>query len=274
MEFSEIHWLHLDHCDPSIVDAYLPQRDSDFFRTAWMSKPGACVNLSDLTTRAAYLQTSLYRDFGVHYRIEWVLATLLINPVTSLSEFLAIWRHDPDRPFTDSERQIKELLMPHLVEALRAVRLRHFLRDKGSRSPVWALVDECGCIQDLSPAFMSCLREHWPNWHGSLLPDPLAKCILRGTPYTSKSFRFESTRSEQFCFLEAKPRSMFDRLTTREIEIVSLFAKGNGSSDIALVLSLSPTTVRNHIANGYRKLGVNNKAELAALFTQSKYYKP
>ena len=36
--------------------------------------------------------------------------------------------------------------------------------------------------------------------------------------------------------------------------------------DIAAELHISPATVRNHLANIYSKLGVNNKVELARLF--------
>jgi DNA-binding CsgD family transcriptional regulator len=270
MELAAVHWLHLYGCDPSIIDAYPLVQEKDFFRTALMAAPGICLNLSDLTSRASYLATSLYRDFGARYQIEWALATLLINPATSLSEFLTIWRHDPDQPFSDAERQIKELLMPHLVEAYRVVRLRHFLRDKGLRHNAWAIIDKRGCVQELSPGFNSCMHDIWPGWHGNRLPEPLAKCVLNGNPYTSNEFKFETIRSETFRFTEVKPHNMLDKLTTREIEIVSRYAIGSSSSDISVVLSLSPTTVRNHIANCYKKLGVNNKVELAAIYTQSK----
>jgi hypothetical protein len=39
-------------------------------------------------------------------------------------------------------------------------------------------------------------------------------------------------------------------------------APGETYSAIAASLSLSPATVRNHIAHCFHKLGVNNKAEL------------
>ena len=59
----------------------------------------------------------MYRKQDKPYRIEWSLLTLLVEPVSSLQEFLTRWRHDPARPFSEAERHCKELLMPHLADA-------------------------------------------------------------------------------------------------------------------------------------------------------------
>lgn len=182
----KIHWLHLHNCDPSIVETYPPYMDQDFFRTELMARPGESINMSDLTTRARFVCTELYRKVGKRYRVEWSLGTLLVDPVSSLSEFLTLWRHDPAQPFNESERQTKELLMPHLVEAFRGVRLRHFLWGKEGRLKAWALVDDQGFIREASPAFGSSLRAHWPGWCGNRLPRTIGKVRDRGARVQSK----------------------------------------------------------------------------------------
>lgn len=53
------------------------------------------------------------------------------------------------------------------------------------------------------------------------------------------------------------------KLSLREREIAARYAKGETHSAIAVALSLSPATVRNHIAHCFKKLGVSNKVELA-----------
>jgi DNA-binding NarL/FixJ family response regulator len=53
----------------------------------------------------------------------------------------------------------------------------------------------------------------------------------------------------------------FPQLSTREREILSLMADGVGNTDIAVRLSLSPKTVRNHVYALYRKLQVHGRAE-------------
>lgn len=54
-------------------------------------------------------------------------------------------------------------------------------------------------------------------------------------------------------------------LSSREREIALLYAKGRTSRNIADALCISPTTVRNHVATIYRKLGISNKTELTNL---------
>jgi DNA-binding CsgD family transcriptional regulator len=58
-------------------------------------------------------------------------------------------------------------------------------------------------------------------------------------------------------------------LTSREIEIVTLMAKGATSSEIARRLVVSTGTVKTHARNILRKLGASTRAEAVAKFTSS-----
>jgi DNA-binding CsgD family transcriptional regulator len=51
-------------------------------------------------------------------------------------------------------------------------------------------------------------------------------------------------------------------LTAREAEILRLILRGAGNKDIAAALFISTSTVRNHVYNMYRKLGVKSRIEL------------
>ncbi|HTD90851.1 MAG TPA: hypothetical protein VK663_09325, partial [Burkholderiales bacterium] len=212
----KIHWIHLYNCDASILETYTPYMLQDFFRAELMARPGETINMSDLITRAKFVRTELYQVVGKRYHIEWSLGTLLVDHDSSLQEFLTLWRHDPDKPFNDDERQIKELLMPHLAEAFRGVRLKHFLRGIDTRGKAWALSDDHGHIREASPAFIACLRDHWRKWRSNLLPDTLAHCVIAGHTYESKSLKIELVPSGNLRFLQVRPRSVLDKLTERE----------------------------------------------------------
>jgi two-component system, NarL family, response regulator NreC len=54
----------------------------------------------------------------------------------------------------------------------------------------------------------------------------------------------------------------FDRLTTREREVIHLAAKGFTNTKIAEQLSISPRTVEVHRGNMMRKLGLHSQADL------------
>jgi DNA-binding NarL/FixJ family response regulator len=51
-------------------------------------------------------------------------------------------------------------------------------------------------------------------------------------------------------------------LTTREIEVAGLIAKGKTYKEIAKELYISEKTVTKHIQNIFGKAGVSNKVEL------------
>ena len=208
------------------------------------------------------------RKVAKRYRIEWSLGTLLVEPLSSLYEFLTLWRHDPKKPFSEIERQTKELLMPHLAEAHRAARLREVLGEAREGNSRWAIADERGYLREATPGFIHCLREHWPDWQGSRLPEALHKCVRSATGYSSPRIKLSITRKEPFRYLQVASTSVLDKLSPRKREIVTRYTQGETYAVIAAALGLSPSTVRNHLAHCYRKLGVHNKTELALRVAQ------
>ena len=54
-------------------------------------------------------------------------------------------------------------------------------------------------------------------------------------------------------------------LTRRELEIMQLVGKGLSNTDVAALLNLSPHTIKSHVHNLLRKLGVSNRAEAVYL---------
>jgi DNA-binding CsgD family transcriptional regulator len=56
-----------------------------------------------------------------------------------------------------------------------------------------------------------------------------------------------------------RPLSQADGLTPREREVLALVAEGRTNTEVALVLWISPGTVRKHLENAYEKLGVHTR---------------
>ena len=61
-----------------------------------------------------------------------------------------------------------------------------------------------------------------------------------------------------------KTKSVFDLLTSREIEILKLIAEGHKNKEIADHLCISSKTVEKHRSNLMEKLGIRNTAALTA----------
>jgi DNA-binding NarL/FixJ family response regulator len=62
-----------------------------------------------------------------------------------------------------------------------------------------------------------------------------------------------------------KSSSLFDQLTGREQEVLSLLAKGHSNKEIAQILTISEKTVKNHVTNIFSKLHVLDRTQAAIL---------
>ena len=57
-----------------------------------------------------------------------------------------------------------------------------------------------------------------------------------------------------------KPQSMIEKLTAREGDMLEGICRGDTNEEISTALAVSLSTVRNHIASLYRKIGVNRRS--------------
>ena len=57
-------------------------------------------------------------------------------------------------------------------------------------------------------------------------------------------------------------------LSSRETEVCKLLIEGLPVKEVALRLNVSPNTANSHTRNAYRKLGVQNRAELVNYFAE------
>ena len=57
-------------------------------------------------------------------------------------------------------------------------------------------------------------------------------------------------------------------LTDREIEVLRLVAEGATNTEIAVILSISPHTVKSHVIHIFNKLGVNDRTQAAVWATR------
>jgi DNA-binding NarL/FixJ family response regulator len=57
-------------------------------------------------------------------------------------------------------------------------------------------------------------------------------------------------------------RQQYDGLTTRELQLLAMIARGLVAKEIAHEVHISEKTVRNHISNIYRKLGIFDRSQI------------
>jgi transcriptional regulator EpsA len=58
-------------------------------------------------------------------------------------------------------------------------------------------------------------------------------------------------------------------LSTREMEVLEAMCRGRTNLEIAAALDISPFTVKNHVQRIFRKIGVTNRTQAAARYTEA-----
>jgi DNA-binding NarL/FixJ family response regulator len=70
---------------------------------------------------------------------------------------------------------------------------------------------------------------------------------------------------EELAVFDESPSEMFAPLSSREMSILQLIARGASNKEIARELSISRQTVKNHMSSILRKLAVNDRTQAAVL---------
>ena len=65
-----------------------------------------------------------------------------------------------------------------------------------------------------------------------------------------------------------------DRLTSSEVEVLQLMVEGAGRKEVAAILHLSVNTVRTHVQNMLRKLGVNSSLQAVSVAIRAGFRPP
>jgi DNA-binding CsgD family transcriptional regulator len=112
------------------------------------------------------------------------------------------------------------------------------------------------------------------DWASALLRHGLARDRERATAMLEAATRgaaelgmepLQRRAADKLASLKAGPGP----LTTRELEIAALVAEGLTNKEIATRLRLSVRTAENHVLNVMNKLGLDNRAQVAAWYTRT-----
>jgi DNA-binding CsgD family transcriptional regulator len=95
---------------------------------------------------------------------------------------------------------------------------------------------------------------------------PLLGKRLEGIDRSERALLDVSLRiAREAVLLPEWPEGEFDTLRPRERLIVTQYAEGLSVDEIAQLLVISPHTVRTHVKNAFRRLGVHSREEAARL---------
>ena len=131
-----------------------------------------------------------------------------------------------------------------------------------------------GARIDLARAVTDGARGIVPHDAPAELLRKCVRCVAAGEYWISRDQVGTLADRLRHSSADEETTRLFDRLTPRELDIVSAVVQGSSNKEIANTFGLSPQTVKNHLSNIYLKLGVESRLELALSALQRGIFRP
>ncbi len=257
---------------------------------------GRAWKISDFLSQSSYHRLALYNEFYQRTDTEYQMVINLPAPPSLLIGF-AFNREKGRKDFSDSDRQILNILRPHVHQAYHNAiaftrmqqqvdQMIQTLQESGQGMIV---LDEEGDVQQMTESAQQWLVEYFGRQlpHTLLLPDDLRRWITRQRsllalddkvppPCIPLVVERENKRllvrflTDRFCrsFLLLREERQTDLtpaslkalgLGQREAEVLYWVAKGKTNAEAATILDMSTRTVDKHLERIYNKLGVETR---------------
>lgn len=131
------------------------------------------------------------RDLAASYGVKNTILGMAADTSTSTFSVVCWYRTDGTEPFTEGERRLHELLLPHWMECLNLHRVTRVLRDDlhtvALPDSLVALVDSSGLLHYAQLGFGDAITEEFSGWRGTKLPLPLlASLAADAAGYTGR----------------------------------------------------------------------------------------
>lgn len=257
---------HLKGGSPQVLQSYLHRLPADFaddwLRSAELDDL-ACTVIEQPGVTVRYSSYDTLTDFDANYGIASVLSTAIPVQNTGLVHFLSLYRDDSLPSFTEEDRALVELLIPHLFLAEEKQALATMQSDAANPRQLTATVSKQAWLEQATPVFCQVLMEEFPDWFGGHLPSALLGMVHIGAgQWQGRTLDVSVSRGEDgSCQLSVQLRASLG-LTRREEMVARAYAAGGSHKEIARDLGLKPATVRGYLQQCYLKLNVSNKISL------------
>lgn len=232
----------------------------DAFCDLTLSNLGSTARFDDVP---GFRNSLAYNEHWRQFNASHMMATIVDEKTDGYVSFIGLCADKRPVPFSETERVIKQMFMPHFSQALRMNRELWTGRAAMEREAV-ALVDQGGWVLCWHGPFQDFVEHEW-GAPIKRFPAQIMSVLRRNRRWRGGvlDVRLSSFGGNYFVHLSTHP--VLSKLSPREREVAELFASGMTNKQVASTLGTSPATVRNQLVKVYEKLGVSNKAALASL---------
>ncbi len=214
-----------------------------------------------------------FREIVNRHGLSHALIGMREDRALGLHTFLSLYRRGTDQSFSSRDKRLISLLLPHIASATNLNRVHQMdqIKAKGGEERVSvAICDTLGILQYADDAFADLMRREWDNWAGPKLPMCIVGADAAGEAqrHIGRAVLFDTSALGDLLVIRARSKSVVDALSPREFTVAQLFAHGLSYKEVARRLGLAPSTVRHQLREAYRKLGVQDKGQIASLMSR------
>jgi DNA-binding CsgD family transcriptional regulator len=232
-----------------------------------ISKPlftniGEPVDMSDVMNDEDFFSSELYKQVFQPYGIKRILSSVHIDKRSGIYTLLTLYRKDHTNRFNPPERECYQRALYHMLSASSQacfINLTAVDQDKIAHA---AICDKHGIYHEVESNFLDLMEEHFFERTNQTLPFPVPEA---GKKITINQLSITTQSLGDLYRITVRLMTPLDELTARELEVVEGVTQGLSFKQIAKELSLSPSTISNHLYRIYQKLKITNRSELADL---------
>lgn len=228
---------------------------------------GSAINMSDVISDKEFYHSELYHNCFKPYDIERILSSINLDERSGIFTLLTLYRYDRKHLFTAAEQKLQSRLLYHLMSCfayrqLSEISEQTLTKDNQGKAHTSALCDVKGIYHCVTQQFFDVLDEHLPKMSHQTFP---ISSFKNNCHFTQNNLHFSIKTVGELFKISIRVINQLDALTQREKEVVEGVSHGKTFKQIAKELTLSPSTVANHLYRIYLKLGINTRSELIAL---------
>ncbi|WP_299980091.1 helix-turn-helix transcriptional regulator [uncultured Pseudoteredinibacter sp.] len=217
---------------------------------------GHTKDILDILPEEDWLASDMYKLYCEKYQLYHSLMTVTVAPENQLMHIITLARHNVQKPFSVTEKQIKEFLVPNLCAALKLNILDGFQASPSKPGLLKVVVDHYGNLIEADDEFWCFADENSLINQGKLaIPRPIVD------EFTIGDTRFRAVSARGLLYLYATANEG-NSLTKRQREILSWVTKGLSNKEIADKLGISEATVKNHVKSILKTKNCESREQL------------
>lgn len=269
----DIHTIHLHNQSQAMLEEYEPLKHMDVCAGIVVNQPQVTRGFHSNTIFADRAVRE-YREYLRRFGHENVFISASTDQTTGATQWFSLFRSDPDLLCQSDEVRLLAQISPHLMQGLRHSRVRALgsaSSTPGDTHHDAAIVDARGVIHYATSGCAEMLRsEFGPSDLPGRLPSELMDCFRgRSGSFMGRHIVATHRVRKDLMYVYLRPRCLADSLAPRQRDAAELVAQGLTHKQAAQRLGRAPATVRNQMQEVYRKLEVQNVAELANALRQA-----